>query len=29
MTPDQPMVELPHARIAGGPRTLLVLEASP
>jgi hypothetical protein len=26
MTPDQPMVELPHARIAGGPRTLLVLE---
>jgi len=26
MTPDQPMVELPHARLAGGPRTLLVLE---
>jgi hypothetical protein len=26
MTADQPMVELPHARLAGGPRTLLVLE---
>jgi hypothetical protein len=26
MTTDHSMVELPHARLAGGPRMLLVLE---
>jgi hypothetical protein len=26
MTADHSMMELPHARLAGGPRTLLVLE---
>ena len=26
MTTDHSMVELPHARLPGGPRTLLVLE---